>query len=81
MVAILVMWPTPLEQILSPDHNGSTQNLTFTCQAAWEQIFESINVCDLGQRSNNDLHLWYTYAFMSHLLDNYLYQLSVQRLQ
>ena len=63
-----------------PDHKGSTQIFTFMCQAAWEQIFESIYLSDLGQRSNNYLDHWYSYVFMSHL-DNNWYQLSVQRLQ
>ena len=32
--------------------------------ALQQQMFESINPSDLGQRSNNDLDLWYAYVFM-----------------
>ena len=27
-----------------------------------QQMLESINLSDLGQKSNNDLDLWYTYV-------------------
>ena len=64
VVAILVMWPTSFEQILSPDHKGSTWNLTLTYPAAWKQMLESINLNDLWQRSNNDLDLWYSNVFV-----------------
>ena len=64
MVAISVIWSTSVEQILSPDHKGAIWNLTLICPAAWEQMFESINLHDNGQRSNNDLDLWYSYVFM-----------------
>ena len=40
-----------------PVHKGSTWNLTFMRPAAWE-MFENINLSDLGERLNNDLDLW-----------------------
>ena len=43
-------------------------------------MFERINLNDLGQRSNNDVDLWYSYVFMFSLSEQ-LYQLSVHRLQ
>ena len=46
-----------------PDHKGSTGNLTLMCLAAWG-MFDSMNLGDIGQSSNNDLDLWYSYVFM-----------------
>ena len=43
-------------------------------QQLWS-MFESINLSDLGLRSNNDLDLWYSYVFMYSLS-----QLFVQNL-
>ena len=63
MVAILVMWPTSFEQILSTYHKGSTWNMTLLCPAAWE-MFEGIRLSGLVQRSNNDLDLRNSYVFM-----------------
>ena len=74
MVAILVIWPGSFEQIFFlPIHECSTWNLASMGLATSQQkMFESINLSDLGQRSNNDLDLWYSYVFM-----NSLSQLSV----
>ena len=70
VAAILVMWSTSFEQILSPDHE-----IWLITPAAWEQMFESINPSDLWQKSNNDLDLWYSYTHLDKYM--YLYQLSV----
>ena len=66
MVAILVMWPGPLEQIFIPlSHGGSTWNLALIGQVvSKEKKFENVNPSDLGSRSMNDLDLWYSYRFM-----------------
>ena len=62
-----------------PIHNSCTWNLALMDPAASQQrMFESINLSDLGKRSNNNLDLWYSNVFMYSV--NYLYQLSVQRL-
>ena len=76
MAAILVIWPGPAEQIfILPTYQSFTWNSALMC---WENLqqkmFESKNMSDLGQRSNNDLNL------CAHLV-NYVCQFSVHRLQ
>ena len=78
MAAILVIWPGPFEYIfILTTRKSSTWNLASMGQAALQQKFESVNLSDLGQRSNNDLDLWYSYTD----LVNDLYQLSVYTIQ
>ena len=63
----LGQWPGPglFEQtFLLTIHRSSKWNLASMGLEALQQKFESINLSDLGQRSNNDLDLWYSYAFM-----------------
>ena len=63
MVAILVIWPTSFEQILSPIIKAPRQ-IDLMCPAAWEHVFESIKLSDLGQGSNNDLDIWHSYVIV-----------------
>ena len=62
MTAILVTWPGPFEQTVSLKIRTSyIWNLASMGLAAFQQtMFESINLSDLGRRSNNDLDLWYS---------------------
>ena len=74
----------PFEQtFILTTHKSFSWNLTSMGLAALQQkMFERIYLSDLGQRSNNDLDLWCSYAFMywvSQLL--VVYQLSVHRIQ
>ena len=66
MVAILVMWPRPLEHtFIPPSHEESIWNLALISQAvSKEKKFENVNLSELGPRSINDLDLWYSYRFM-----------------
>ena len=72
MAAILVIWPGLFEPtFILTTHKSSTWNLDLMGLAALQQMFESIKLSDLGQRSNNDFDLLYSYVFMywlSHVL-------------
>ena len=59
MTAILLTWPGLFEQTFSlTTHKRTIWNLSSMGLAALQQkMFESINLSDLGYRSNNDLDL------------------------
>ena len=61
--AILVTWPGLFKQTfsLTTHKNFTSMGLLMDLQ----QMFESINLSDLGHRSTNDLDLWYSYIFMN----------------
>ena len=62
MVAILVIWPGPVEQtFILLSHGSSTWNLSsIGLEVSKEKKFENVNLSDLGPRSMNDLDLWYS---------------------
>ena len=65
MAAILVTWPGPFEQtIIFTTNKSSKWKLASMDLAALQQLFECVNLSDLGQKSNNVLDLWYSYEFM-----------------
>ena len=75
MAAILVTWPETFENTFVPlTHKRLTWNLASMLPEALK-MFERINQTNLGQRSNNDLDLGYSYVFMYLVKD--MYQLSV----
>ena len=67
MVAILVMWPQLFWKIWVPlSHEDLIYDLTSICLVASGQKLFEINeiFSDCGQRSKNDLDLWYMYVSM-----------------
>ena len=53
MAAILVTWLVELNKLSFPQH-----------PALEKKMIESINLCNLGQRSNKALDTWYSYVFL-----------------